>query len=531
MYNSAQEAEKVHTEEVAQLNATILRNDTQVTSLNDIIAVMESKIAALEDEVATTKSEREEVVNKRESTTQQLSLARDEVSTHSAIVSKLESSINALQNERDNAVKQLGDVLSSSHCDEEVMSKLCCEKDELASAIKALTVKFNIEEANHKQCMEELERVKGECTAIASDLANSKEANITLELRIQQKTEDEHAVDNAIASSNAQIDQLTTQVSTLTEERNDLVSRLTEVTALGDDLKNKLALSEAEVSKHSANVSNLETQVEALITDRDTAIEKMNAVLSSKGVLDEVLLSLNKEKDELASALKQSMADVARLEAEKDEVTASLNFLQEMIVDMESQKAQIATLTQERDELEAKWKEVVVDLESSLESKLQEIDALKGQLDATKNQFVVADNHVAAPDAIDTLKNEVNDLKSLLASANSSVDEARSAARMADKELQETILQLENALGNLVVQEEARRAAEVKIRSMELSLHNSTRADSEEELLRDMERKCTLVMYYIIFVGVNTQSTHYSFLHPQFSWARRSTRNLGWSKS
>ena len=54
-----------------------------------MIDVMESKIAALEDEVATIKSEREEVVNTMESTTQKLSLARDEVSTHSAIVSEL----------------------------------------------------------------------------------------------------------------------------------------------------------------------------------------------------------------------------------------------------------------------------------------------------------------------------------------------------------------------------------------------------------------------------------------------------------
>jgi chromosome segregation ATPase len=254
-----------------------------------------------------------------ESTTQKLTLARDEVSTHSAIVSELESSINALQNERDNAFKQLGDVLSS-HCDEEVMSKLSCEKDELVSTIEALTAKLNIEEANHKQCMEELERVKGECIALTSDLANSKKANVTLELRIQQKTEDERAVDDAIASSNAQIDQLTTQVSALTEERNDLATRLTDVTALGDDLINKLALSQAEVSKHSANVSNLELQVEALMRERDTANEKMNAVLYSNGVLDEVLLSLNKEKDELVSALKQSKADVAHLEAEKDEV-------------------------------------------------------------------------------------------------------------------------------------------------------------------------------------------------------------------
>jgi chromosome segregation ATPase len=241
-----------------------------------------------------------------------------------------------------------------------------------------------------------------------------------------------------------------------------------------------------------------------------------------------VNIGLNKDKDELVSALEQSKADFARLDAEKEEVTASLNFLQEMIVDMESQKALITTLTQERDELtmrlDAKWKKVVADLESSLETKLQEINALNGQLNAVKNQLLVAENHVAASDAIDSLKNEVNDLKSLLASANTSVDEARSAARSANKELQEMELQLENALGNLAVEEEARRTAEIRTRSMELSLRNSTKSDSEEELLRDMERKCTFVLYSY-FSGINKHS--YCSHHPQFSWVRRSTRNLG----
>ena len=61
----------------------------------------------------------------------------------------------------------------------------------------------------------------------SSNLRSCKfqESQVTLELRIQQKTEDERAVDDAIASSNAQIDQLTTQVSALTEERNDLATR------------------------------------------------------------------------------------------------------------------------------------------------------------------------------------------------------------------------------------------------------------------------------------------------------------------
>jgi hypothetical protein len=46
-------------------------------------------------------------------------------------------------------------------------------------------------------------------------------------------------------------------------------------------------------------------------------MESKIAVLSSNGVSDEVLLSLNKEKDELVSALKQSKANVARFEVRK----------------------------------------------------------------------------------------------------------------------------------------------------------------------------------------------------------------------
>lgn len=212
-------------------------------------------------------------------------------------------------------------------------------EDEPASAIEELTVKFIAEQANHKQCMEELKRVTGECTALTSDLANCKESNVMLESRNQQKTEDGCAVDDAFASSNAPIGQLTSSlVSTLTELiRNELT-------------KNILASTQEEVSKHSAKVSELESNIDALSKERDTAIEKMNAIILSANGLDEALSSLNKEKDEICSALEQSKKDIARLEAEKEEVTASLNNLQEMIVDLESQKVQIATLTQERDE-------------------------------------------------------------------------------------------------------------------------------------------------------------------------------------
>ena len=112
-----------------------------------------------------------------------------------------------------------------------------------------------------------------------------------------------------------------------------------------------------------------------------------------------------------------------------------------------------------------------------------------------------------------------------IASSNAQIDQLTTQVSTLTEERNDLVSRLTEvtALRLPGVHEEARRTAEVKT--------SATRDDLNKELLRNAERKCTLVMYYIIFVGVNTQSTHYSFLHPQFSWARRSTRNLGWSKS
>ena len=57
-------------------------------------------------------------------------------------------------------------------------------------------------------------------------------------------------------------------------------------------------------------------------------------------------------------------------------------------------------------------------------------------------------------EVVETLEKEVVELKSLLSSANASVDEARSAALSADQELEEKELQLENALSNVAEHEE-----------------------------------------------------------------------------
>jgi chromosome segregation ATPase len=262
----------------------------------------------------------------------------------------------------------------------------------------------------------------------------------------------------------------------------------------------------------------------------------MNEILTHSGGAEDVLSSLKSEKEELASSLEMTNSAVSRLEAEKEKSNAKIVTLNSTIVDLQSRNAhlvkdvqtskselnellsrsekltanyqslelemgdclkQLRLATDEKVEIftkmsdeEARWKEVVADLEGSLADKTLEINRLHGELHSLTSPPTLAENCVGGSDDVDSLKNEIVDLKSLLASANACVHEARSATLLADQELEEKELQLENALGNLAEQEEARRIAEDKIRSVEMSHRNSsTRSDSEEELLRDMECK------------------------------------------
>jgi chromosome segregation ATPase len=269
----------------------------------------------------------------------------------------------------------------------------------------------------------------------------------------------------------------------------------------------------------------------------------MNEILTCNGVAEEAFSSLKNEKDELACTLEQEKADALRLEAGKAEADLKIETLNSTIAELLSTNAQLVQdiemsklelnelssrtekfqalehevgdysnqlrcVTDENIELstkmaeeETKWKNVVADLERSLNKQSLEINQLNGQLhsiisEATRPPPPEDD---LESDNIESLKNEIIDLKSLLASANASVDEARIAALSADRELEEKELQLENALGSVAEHDEARRIAEEKLRKMELSCKpNSAKGDSEEELLRDMECKFEYVRYSFI---------------------------------
>jgi chromosome segregation ATPase len=236
-----------------------------------------------------------------------------------------------------------------------------------------------------------------------------------------------------------------------------------------------------------------------LTTERDNAEAKLQELSSGQTKSSEEQSVLQKEKEALESKVQE-------LDSEKEEVESKISELrannETLVNDLDAAKQQVNDLMAQVEKSDANYKallsekdecvnQVQLAADEKARASADEIHRLNGQLLSLNQQVAAANTGGGDSPVVDSLKEEIIELKSLLSSANASVDEARSAALLADQELEEKELQLENALRNLAEHEDARRVAEDKLRLAELSPRNSpARTDSEEELLRDMEGKC-----------------------------------------
>jgi len=238
-----------------------------------------------------------------------------------------------------------------------------------------------------------------------------------------------------------------------------------------------------------SELPTLQSSVADLTTERDNAETKSS---EEQSVLQKEKDSLESKVQELESEKEEAESKISELHAKNETLVNDLDAAKQQVNDLMAQVEKSDTnykaLLSEKDEC---VNQVQLAADEKARASADEIRQLNDQLLLLNQQVAAANTGGGDSPVVDSLKEEIIELKSLLSSANASVDEARSAALSADQELEEKELQLENALRNLAEHEDARRVAEDKLRLAELSPRNSpARTDSEEELLRDMEGKC-----------------------------------------
>ena len=365
-----------------------------------------------------------------------------EAESQTANISELESSIES-------ANERISEVLSGTDASD-VLSSLKTEKDEIASKLD----KANANVARlEKEKNDEVAKLSAEISSVQSKFSDIV-AN--LEAQVNQKSEETQLLNEVVTSSNEEIAQLKEQVSSLAQERDGLTTKIEEATTQLSSMKSFAA----------DNTENpvLEAKVKEFVAQLDT--ERAEA--------QTMMIGLNKNISDLENTNTSLLADI---EAYKPELNEILSQAEKTEAEKGEYLNQLQSAT-----------DVVAHLEKSLADKSEQINQLNDQLATLNNQVPKAESSGGDSEAVESLKKEVIELKGLLTSANASVGEARSAALSADQELEQKELQLEDAFRHLAEQEEARRIAEDKVRLAELSPRNSpARADSEEELLRDME--------------------------------------------
>jgi chromosome segregation ATPase len=224
----------------------------------------------------------------------------------------------------------------------------------------------------------------------------------------------------------------------VTEMENAM--RLEDVTLERDELANRLASTQEEVSTYIANVPK------ALSIERDTAIEIFE--------IEQVLLSLTSEKDELSSSLEQTKAEVFRLETEKEESIASFNCLQEDIIDL---KGRNKSLSDELNVSKAKSAQIeaaaVAEFDATASEHrrcLEDLERVTGEYDILALDLVNVE--AKSKDAIDHLEESIkhqNDeavgLHEIIYSSTAQIAELTLQFSTLTEERDELVIKLEKA--------------------------------------------------------------------------------------
>ncbi len=506
--------------------AEIRDNCTQeMDSLKKQLSEATLQVSALNNDLSKALSEKDILVMQAESTTSDLASLKEELETQTYKVGELQSKIDTLTSERDAANERVSSCLSSNEEVKKGLSSLHSERDLLTSSLHQTREDISRLERERDEAISQLQssqdlvdELKGEVDRLSVERDASKSENCAILFQLESITTQydavasdlnrrataerdplvtEHANVNVEAKSkngeetlwsmNSEKDMIAScllhskeDVSRLERERDVMISQL-------NSLQDSVAALKSETEKVNAELDNAKTENNTLLSQVEIMTAKFNASLSEhkQTIID--LEHIVGEHEMLASEREVERAKldktVSNLEAcvkeKSDEVVALTGTVQNCNATIAEIAAQISSLTHERDDLGAKLEEARIEYANAL----------------TKAQILVATNHCDGVNDATSFKDEIVELKSLLFSANANVDEARSAALFADKELEKMEMQLDHALRRLAEHEEARRIAEDKLRLAELSPRNSpARTNSEEELLRDMEGECIFLL-------------------------------------
>lgn len=435
-YDASNETTRVLSKEKEELTMKLNAAEIAKAEANSRAEAAGDESARLSKEISSHMETVNQLTSEVESFKSQLGSVTTELGE---TVSKLDvalATVESTTNERDTANKRITELMSGNSNAEEVLETLQCERDELSRNLEGAKVKLMAAEAEATSLKNEKEKLRTQLdNSLAKDEAATSKAE-EMQFQVQEFSEKIESLESQCEIAEQTVRQKTEEIMAL---NNAITAGNAEITNLQSQIRAVTTLNE----DHQVTAKQLQNQV--------TDLEERNAQLA-------------KDAEELGSELTNAQQDASKGH-------------QALEKELEDCVLQLDNVSEENEAMKTK----LTALEMSISEKSKEIESLSEQLSAHEST-------TPAPNQgdVDSLAREITDLKSLLSSANASVDEARSAAIASEKELEEKEMQLEQANHALAEQEEQLRLAQEKVLLAESSHANSPHADSEE-LLREME--------------------------------------------
>ena len=410
------------------------------------------------------------------------------------------------------------------------VADLTTERDALAKQLKEVSSKLETSAVEwtgrHEQAKAELDNLTAEKEEIAKSLAGANaalteerdeltsraydlQAQVDLlnkgtaqsALRIEEVSNELQSTRVLLAEKEAEAAALRETAATLKSTEASASDLIQEVTA---------SLSEAKESNHCllGEKATLETRI-AELTESSEGVQEAHDALSEKNI--EMAMRLAELEEEKAQELSELKAAKALAEEEaRNAVAAAVNSITEIEAAHESAQGTISELRSECDSANAKIAELaervgnlspfenqVKDLQDQLiekervfEMSRKEIDEVRSQSESVLEELEKAQSQVVSlsegSEENQQLQEQVLELTQLLAAANDSVEEARSAALAADEELSEKEELFEQS--QRLNSELERNLLEASTRAEEFErLLAATNNGREDDMMRDME--------------------------------------------
>lgn len=435
-------ADKMESDEAQAAKRQAADNENELVSLRETCARLQDEIKSMTVRMKSHMQERDMFRRMAEGQRARVSDVNDAEGSQREVLASIEQGSNVDEAEAISAIREMQARLDTQQNEfstdrkamREHIDRLSAEKTSLQSEV--VRIRSQLELASERYAM-----LQGNCEALQNEKSELQKRNHSLseaaaknDMRSQQLASD-------LVETRALLDSVQSKVSNLEAEK-----------ALFTSIRDRLLKDNEELSKDKATLSNLLTQNQTLLNEKEASDKE------TRRSLEEQIQSLKTELTSRQRTLDNKIDEGRRLQQRKDfDAQQHQQRVDELLSSLNSAKEELVAAKTSRDHLQARVDELAIELRNAQE-KAERLQPRPTPRPGTANEPRSADAETEAQ--IDELVNEISDLKRDLDLATTHLESARSQTEQY-KEIAQAAE--EDLAQNNAVQEQFREQMEAEL--------------------------------------------------------------------